>query len=481
MTSRSDKTNSETAALLSSLLPGWGHAYLGATPAAYRFFVVDFMLLAGAVLVVSQFRVEAIKLGVSPDALIMLMVANIALLIYRGWAVGDAYRRAPGSNHKGVAGISMVLALGLLVVPHLVLGVGAWSQYDLITTIFAPPPVAVDSTTTSTMPPSTTTTTSGSSTTTPGSTSTTSTVPPTTTTTQPPVWSGMERLNIVLLGADAGAGRRGVRTDTTIVVSIDPASGEIAMISVPRNLSNVPLPKGMGTWDCNCFPDLLTHLYDAAERNPGAFPGPNEPWFNAIKGALGELLQMPIHYYAMVTLDGFVGVVDALGGVTIDVPKAIVDATYPHENGSTVRVEIPAGRQHLDGHLALAYARIRRSSDDFARMHRQRCVLGAVVEQTNPLEVVLNFPRLADAIKTSVTTDIPQDRLGDFVDLLPKLSSDRMATMRIDRSYQVASPPGRAYYNIDRIRREADLMLSDPESARAQFGSLDAACDQSYD
>src|SRR5690606_5888448 len=127
----------------------------------------------------------------------------------------------------------------------------------------------------------------------------------------------------------------------------------------------------------------------------------------------------------------------------------IIDNIYPHENGSTVRIEIPAGRQHLDGHLALAYARTRRMSDDFARMHRQRCVLGAVVDQTSPVEVLLNFPALAGAIKKSVTTDLPQDRLVDFVDLLPKVSTDRIASLRIDRSYMVASPPGRAFYNLE--------------------------------
>ncbi len=304
---------------------------------------------------------------------------------------------------------------------------------------------------------------------------------PTTTTTLPPIWNGLDRLNIVLLGADAGAGRRGLRTDTTIVVSIEPATGEIAMISVPRNLSNVPLPQGMGIWDCHCFPDLITHLYDAAERNPSAFPGPNEPWFNAIKGALGELLGVPIHYYALVTLDGFVDVVDALGGVTMDVPKRLVDETYPHENGTVERVVIEAGRQHFDGHLALAYARIRRPSDDFARMHRQRCVLGAVVEQTTPVEFLLNFPRLAEAIKKSVSTDIPQDRLVHFVDLLPKISTDRITSLRIDRSYQVASPPGRAYYNLARIKREAHLIMDDPVAAREQFGALATACDKSFD
>jgi LCP family protein required for cell wall assembly len=294
----------------------------------------------------------------------------------------------------------------------------------------------------------------------------------------------LDRLNVVLLGADAGEGRTGVRTDTTIVVSIDPESGETVMIGVPRDLSGAPLPPDMGIWDCDCFPDLITHLYDAAERNPVAFPGPGEPPFNAIKGALGEIFDIPIHYYSMVTLDGFVGVVDALGGVTIDVPKTIVDETYPHEDGSTESVVIEEGTRHLDGHLALAYARIRRHSDDFARMHRQRCVLGAIVEQTGPIDIIANYGKLAEALKENVTTDIPQDRLVDFVDLLPRVSTDRIATLRITRDvYQTGSAPGRVYYDIERIRRDAHALMDDPESAQESLGltDLDATCDQSFD
>ena len=468
------------AALFSAMVPGWGQVYVGQGHRAYSLFVVNVILVVAGAVLLGPLQIEAVKMWVSPDALIGIMVVNVAVLMYRTFAVAQAYRAATVGPQGVLGGVGMAAAVALLVVPHLVLGLLAWTQYDLIRSVFSPSiPVAGDTTTTTSTTLDYTTTVPGSTTSRPEITTTTTP----TTTTIPPMWDGLDRLNVVLLGADAGVGRVGIRTDTTIVVSIDPANGEVAMISVPRNLSNVPLPAGMGTWDCNCFPDLLTHLYDAAERNPSAFPGPNEPWFNAIKGALGELLGIPIHYYAMVTLDGFVGVVDALGGVTIDVPQTIVDPTYPHENGTTVRVEIRAGRQHLDGHMALAYARIRRPSDDFARMHRQRCVLGAVVEQSSPLEILLNFPKLAAAVKTSVTTDIPQDRLVDFVDLLPMISTSRIASLRIDRSYVVSTAPGRTYYDLDRIKSEATLLMEDPVAARDRLGlgSLDVACDQSFD
>ena len=469
------------ATLASSILPGSGQLYLGDRRMGYWLLAVDAVLITLFAVAVGWFQLELVKLWVSTDALIVISILNIVVLIYRALATTTAFSDAPDEpvSVPSVAG----LAIAALVVagPHLLLGYLAFVQFDLIETVFPDPaPVAVATTTTTAAPmtsavPSSTSTTDA---------ATTTTMPPTTTTTEPPIWDGLERLNVVLLGADAGEGRTGVRTDTTIVVSVDPATGYTVMLSVPRDLSNAPLPAEMGLWGCDCFPDLITHLYDAAERNPGAFPGPGEPPFNAIKGALSEIFGMPIHYYAMVTLDGFVGVVDALGGVTIDVPKTIVDETYPHEDGSTEHVVIEAGERHLDGHLALAYSRIRRHSDDFARMHRQRCVLGAIVSQTSPLDIVANFGRIAEAVKQYVSTDIPQDRLVDFVDLVPRVSADRIATLRITRDqYQVGAAPGRVYYDMERIKSDAQALTADPQSAIDRLGlnPLDATCDKSFE
>ena len=469
-----------TAALLSATLPGWGHAYVGKSRIAFGLYLIDLFFVASALLVVARFQLEAVKLWVSPPALLALMVANVVVLVARAAVMAGSYTSAPTGGVRPWAPVAMVLALALLVIPHLGFGYLAWTQYDLIRSVFQDPegPVAAPPGTTTTVPGSSTTVTAG-----PGSSTTT--VLPTTTTTHPPLlWDGLERLNLFLLGADAGVGRRGTRTDTMIVVSIDPSTGNVAMFSVPRQLSNPPLPKGMGIWDCNCLPDLITHLYDAAERYPDAFPGPGEPPINAIKGTLQEIFGIPIHYYAMVNLEGFVGIVDALGGVTIDVPKTIVDETYPHEDGSVQRVVIDAGTQHLDGHLALAYARIRRHSDDFARMHRQRCVLGAVVEQASPLSILRNFGSIAAAIKENVSTDIPQDRLVDFVDLLPIVSTDRIDSLRITRAeYSTGAAPGRVFYDIDRIRADAQELMNDPAAARERLGldALAATCDQSFD
>lgn len=463
------------AAAASTILPGLGHLIAGRRRTAAWLFALDGVVIAGLAAVVAWYRVEAIQAWVTPSALVGILIFNAAALVLRAWVTVDAHLAAGGSWAHPLA-VGVIGAV--LVLPHVALGYVAYTQYDLVTTVFAPTaePGAPASTTTV---PAPTTSTVGSVPASSLPSTTTTTVPPTTTTTVPALWDGLDRLNIVLLGADAGAGRQGLRTDTTIVVSIDPTTGDTAMFSVPRDLSNVPLPPGMGRWDCNCFPDLITHLYDEAVRNPASYPGPDEAPFNAIKGALGQLFGMPIHYHALVTLDGFVAMIDAVGGVTIDVPATIVDETYPHEDGTTERVVIEAGRQHLDGHLALAYARIRRQSDDFARMDRQRCVLEAVVEQTTPLSLLRNFGAIADAAKNHVVTDIPQDQLADFVELVPLLDSDRIATLRITRSvYQSGAAPGLTFYDLNRIYADAWELMTDPVAAQERLGlsSLDDTC-----
>jgi len=461
------------AAAASVLLPGLGHALAGRRRTAAWLFALDVAVVLGLAAIVAWYRVEAIQAWVTPSALIGILIFNLAALVLRAWVTVDAHLAAGGSWAHPIA---LVVVGIVLVLPHVALGYYAYTQYDLVTTVFAPTADTEEPPTTTT----TTTTTSVADTApTPSPTTTTTTVPPTTTTTIPLLWDGLERLNIVLLGADAGEGRTGLRTDTTIVVSIDPVTGDTAMFSIPRDFSNMPLPPDMGRWECNCFPDLITHLYDEAVRNPEYYPGPAEPPFNAIKGALGQLFGIPIHYHALVTLEGFVAMIDALGGVTIDVPATIVDETYPHEDGTTERVVIEAGRQHLTGHEALAYARIRRHSDDFARMNRQRCVLEAVVEQTTPLTLLRSFGAIADAAKEHVVTDIPQDRLADLVELVPLVDSDRIATLRITRGvYQTGSAPGRVYYDVNRIYTDAWELMTDPVAAQERLGlsSLDDTC-----
>jgi len=336
-------------------------------------------------------------------------------------------------------------------------------------------------------PSSTTTTTAAEpAPTTPQSTATTppTTLAVTTTTAAPRVWDGYERINIMLLGSDAGVGRIGTRTDTIILLSIEPDTGDAAMFSIPRNLTEAPLPEGMGVWACNCFPDIITHLWANGEWYPDAFPGPQAPSVNALKGALGLVFGVDIHYYAKVDLAGFVAMIDAIGGVTIDVPKRIVDEEYPHEEGGTEHIAIEEGPQLLDGHQALAYGRIRRHSGDFARMHRQRCLIGAIVEQTDIFDLIAGSRELAAAVADHVETDIPIEHLGDFIELMSRLDIDRLATLRITSyNYGASGHAGYQLYDLERIQEDAETLMNDPIAhLDTQDGDgFEATCEQSFD
>ncbi len=344
---------------------------------------------------------------------------------------------------------------------------------------------AAESTTPATTAPATTTsTTTTVSTPEPlaeGETTTSTTT--TTTTTEPPrIWDDIERLDILLMGSDAGVGRTGTRTDTVILLSIDPATADAAMVSVPRNLTEAPLPDGMGLWSCDCFPDILTHLWANAEWFPDAFPGPQDPPVNALKASIGLIFDVEVDYYALVDLAGFVGLFDALGGVLIDVPERISDPSYPHEDGSFEPIAIEEGEQTLDGHHALAYARIRHNSGDFARMHRQRCLLGSLFAATEPGDLISGG--LAAAITEYVETDIPTEALDDLVDLFSRMELDRVATLRItSHNYGTTGHQGYQIYDLERIQTDARILMNDP-TARLDTQDGDGwedTCRRSFD
>lgn len=413
-------------------------------------------------------RLTLLRWSVQPVALRWLFVANLAGLGYRAYAAIDAYRSAPATQSSLPTRLGIAAIAVLLIVPH---GAAAYYdivQYDLITSVFAAPTAPEPVTTSAaptTEPPFMTVVPL------PGVTPpvTTPTLPRTTTTTTtttapPRLWDGKERLNILLLGGDAGVGRTGVRTDTIIVVSIEPATGDIAMFSVPRNMARVPLPADLDIWSCDCFPKIINELWDYGERNPDRFPGSGPPGAEAMKLAIGELLGIPIHYFALVNLDGFVAMIDAIGGVDIVVPTRVYDASYPHENGTTVTIDIKPGEYHMDGHLALAYARSRHGSDDYNRMGRQRCVLQAVADQASPGTLLRSFPAIAAAIKDSVTTDIPLDRLPDFVDLVARLDADRIVSLPLvpPRYTGKRTPDGYNTPNLEVIRKSVNIALTTP-------------------
>ena len=457
--------NPLVAAAASALLPGIGQWLSGDRKRARTLLIIDAVILA-VLLFFFHDRVSVLTAFVKPTSMVLLMIVNIAILGYRVWAADDAYRSASmtGPSTSRVAALTAVIAIGaFLLMPHVVFGYYDLVQYSLITTVFDGGEASGSTTSTTAAP--------GGSQDTSGESDTTSST--TTTVVEQPPWDDLDRLNILLLGGDFGVGRTGIRTDTMITVSIDPKTGDAAMFQVPRNWTYAPLPDGMGIWDCDCYPELINELWIQGEQYPEAFPGPGEPPENAVKGVISEFLGIPIHYYALVNLDGFVDIIDAIGGVEIYVPEEIVDDEYPLLDGTLTRLVIEPGQQQMDGEEALAYARTRHADSDYFRMSRQRCVLEAAMEQTDPTSLILNFGKFADVIKNTTTTDIPVDLLPKLVELLPSVDIDEVVSVRFippeyHLKYRDDGQPGRIA-NIELVHDHVQLVIEDPELAKIQL------------
>jgi polyisoprenyl-teichoic acid--peptidoglycan teichoic acid transferase len=384
------------AALLSCLLPGAGQLYLGRRRRGWAMLAVTVGCLAMAVGLLSE-PTALSRMAVQPGALLALLLADVGLLVFRAVAVVDAYllasrgrvlappRQLRRSAAAGLAGI-----LALTAAPHAAAAFYDLQAYDLLTTVFAG------------SDPGWKASGRGG-----GGTSHLVTAIP-------------GRVTVLLLGGDAGPDRKGLRTDTMIVASFELKTGKATLFGLPRNLVQTPLPPGPAAafFGGQGFPRPLNELYAFAELERGdLFPAGERPGVLAVAGAAEALLGLPIDHYALVDLKGFVDVVNALGGVTVEVTKPIrVEVDRLGTEGSQPAFVISPGRRHLNGFTALAYVRSRKSTSDYDRMQRQRCLLGSLARQTDPAEVLRAFPKLANVVKRSIATDIPASRLPDLLE-----------------------------------------------------------------
>ena len=244
-------------------------------------------------------------------------------------------------------------------------------------------------------------------------------------------------VTILLLGSDEGPGRAGDRTDTMILAGLERDTGRAVAFGIPRNLVDLRLGGRAGE-ELHRFPDLLNALYRFAnEERPDLFPGGNDPGATALKQTTSLLLGLRVDYYAMVDLDGFRDLVDTLGGVKIRVRERIADeVTRPAWGETNPRINVYPGRTyHFDGRTALAYVRSRKDSDDYRRMHRQRCFLTAMANQLDVVSVLRNFGALASIVESNVRTDIPRDQLPDLIRLIGRLDPKRTLTVTFGRRY----------------------------------------------
>ncbi|ATG52671.1 transcriptional regulator [Brachybacterium vulturis] len=262
-------------------------------------------------------------------------------------------------------------------------------------------------------------------------------------------WANAGRVNIMLLGQDAGVTRTGTRPDTIMVASIDTASGRTALFSIPRNLEKVQFPEG--TPAAEVFPDgfdyfgpdqsLINAVWTWADDRPDLFPNDPEPGLTVTRWAVEETLGLQMDYYAMVNLQGFEDLVNALGGVDL-----VVERRIPIGGGaSAIDGYIEPGMQKLDGFHALWYARSREGSNDFNRMCRQQRIVRAVTEEADPTTLALSIPGLVNATEDNIQTDIPVKNLDAFVDLALRIKDAGFTSYPITQDVTFSGDPDYAY------------------------------------
>lgn len=238
------------------------------------------------------------------------------------------------------------------------------------------------------------------------------------------------RYNILLLGGDSGSDRWGLRADSITVASIDADTGHTILFGLPRNMQNFPFAEGSvmreqfpDGFDCDgCY---LNGLSTWAADNPELFTTYDDPGVEATVEGVEGVTGLKINYYAMVNLRGFRNLVDAVGGVRLNVRDRIPIGGI----GAPVTGYIEPGFQRLDGFHTLWFARSRESADDYSRMARQKCVMNAMLEQLSPRVVVTKFERIAKASQDVITTDLPAAELGRFVQLAVKAKSQPVAAV----------------------------------------------------
>jgi LCP family protein required for cell wall assembly len=378
------------AAALSALLPGLGQAFNRRTQLALLFVVPSLTPLA-VVLVLLQIQSIArlVAWVVAPEVLGALLTLNLLVLAWRLLAVGQAFLDTRRQGLTGRLGVIGILVIGLLVVlPHLVVYRYGTILGDTFEAIFTGEGL-------------------------PGETA------------SGPVPGDGERINILLIGVDAVANRTATLTDTMMVASLDPVGPSVSLLSVPRDLVNTPLGNG------DVYGPKLNSLLGYADRHPEEFP---DGAVRALQDAIGALLEIPIHYYARIEFEGFITMVDAVGGVDVTVARGFEDPGYDGFGFDRRGFSITEGEHHLDGATALAYARSRKAAgeSDFTRAARQQQVLVAMRDQlAQGGSLLFELPALLGAVGQTVRSDVPVAGLPRLAAILDGVDRKEMVSVVI--------------------------------------------------
>lgn len=381
-----------TAAVLSFLWPGLGHAYAGRTRPAILFAVpVLVVFLIGVIQVLGGIG-QLAALLLSPTSAFMIFVLICLLAVWRVLSMVDAMTGIGSQLQRRRAFRVLALLTIVVIVTHTWLAMVAWASYDASSKIF----LSDQAKQTNTVDEPTD----------PGGSPTPSQYGSKPFATPA---AADARINFLITGIDSAEEREQALTDTIMVVSVDPTTRDIAMISFPRDISNFPLYNG------DIYPNKINSFTTWVRNHPQDFPDGPMP---SLARELGYLLGAPIHYYVAIDLLGFRRMIDTVGGVTIDNPKALNDPLYDWLDG-TMGFRLSAGVHTLDGRRALAYVRSRQGAgdNDFNRARRQQQVLLALREKLTSPAMLPNLPSIIQVAGETVKTNYPTDEIEDMVKL----------------------------------------------------------------
>ncbi len=249
------------------------------------------------------------------------------------------------------------------------------------------------------------------------------------------------RYNIMLLGADSGRDRFGIRPDSISVISINAATGQAVNVGLPRNLQHVGFVAGSpmlkvypNGWNCG-FECLINAIYKDVTDNhsdlyPDAVKHGSTPGVEATRDAVSYVTGLKIQSYVIVDMAAFSSLIDALGGIDINVQQRLPIGGQ-RDDLSDVKGWIEAGQQHMNGYTALWYARSRHSTNDYDRMRRQHEVEDQVLKQMDPANVLSRVQSIMSAGKELVKTDIPSGMLFEYKNLAGKAKAFGIKSLNI--------------------------------------------------
>jgi LCP family protein required for cell wall assembly len=234
-------------------------------------------------------------------------------------------------------------------------------------------------------------------------------------------------INVLLLGTDERPDEGApMRTDTMILLSLDPTGQSLGMLSLPRDLW-VPIPGHNTTAKIN-----TAYTIGAQTGYPGGGP-------QLAKDTVSSLIGRPVDYFVRVNFDGFREIIDLIGGVDINVPYTIHDEEYPTEDYGVETFHLEAGLQHLDGETALKYARTRHGDSDYSRARRQQDIIRAVANKVLNAgmipQLLGNAPQLLVSAQNTIQTDIPIQKGVELAQLVNGSSMREIRQLVLDSHY----------------------------------------------